>query len=81
MKKKRPIHFVYQRGDYVYAACDLDISIEVIEILIRNYTNSCWAKGTIDPKKVTCKRCLKHRIYKEALDKTEHPLFYWKENI
>lgn len=81
MKKKRPIHFVYQYSYSSLTACSGSSYVEIIDMPIRKRMTSDFSKGTIDPKKVTCKRCLKNKYYKEALDKAEHPLFYWKENV
>ena len=81
VKQSKPIHLtVIMCSYYCRAACDTYINVEPIEsvIKIRPYDKS--PKGTFDPTKVTCKRCLKHPFYKEAMDKINYPLLFWREN-
>lgn len=62
------------------ATCNRYTTVVPIEAVIKKYTRSTVPKGTFDPTKVTCKRCLKHKDYKIAMDKIKYPLFHWKEN-
>lgn len=82
MKKQKPIHLtVIRYGCDCTAACSEYIGAEPIDIdIIKKYRRRGSPKGTFDPRKVTCKRCLKHPYYKEVLDRMKNPLFYWKEN-
>lgn len=83
MKQSKPIHLTKIRHNYnVVAVCDKYINIQPIEATIKDRcTMSEPVRGTFNPKKVTCKRCLKHPKYKEALDREKYPLLFWKENI
>lgn len=80
MKKQKPVHLIQLLYNTdCRAACDLWVQTQPKE-----YTKQigpCLSIGTFNVKKVTCKRCLKHSLYKEALDKVNNPLFYWKERV
>ena len=78
-KRSKPIHLIKQFGCHSKAVCDIWCMVAPIEATIIGGGSSYDSKGTFNPKKVTCKRCLKHLDYKEALDKVNNPLFYWKE--
>jgi len=52
-----------------------------IESTIKLYCSNYATKGTFNPTKVTCKHCLKHPKYKEAMDRVKYPLLFWKENV
>jgi len=83
-KQSKPIHLTVQWGYRCKAACDYYCGVVPIEAIIIGGDGSsirCWSKGTFNPKKVTCKRCLKHPNYKTAMDKIKYPLLFWKENI
>lgn len=81
MKKPKPIHLTkFNYGYECIAVCDNYFNVEPIEATVKRCPKRNSAKGTFNPKKVTCKRCLKHSDYKVALDKVNNPLFYWKEN-
>lgn len=80
--KIKPIHLV--RLGYnctCRAVCDRHYRVIPIEAFIKADNIDHFAKGTFNPKKVTCKRCLKHPDYKLAMNKVNNPLFYWRENI
>ncbi len=77
----KPIHLIVQFGYRCRAVCDHFCSLVPIETIIINYIPYSASKGTFSPKKVTCKRCLKHPDYKEAMDKIKYPLFYLKDGI
>lgn len=80
MKKPKPVHLILLNfACTCKAVCNRYNRVIPIESTIRD---SLWykSKGTFNPKKVTCKRCLKKPLYKEALDKVNNPLFYWREN-
>jgi len=79
--KAKPIHLIRLRYGYeCNAVCDHYLPVEPIEATIKA-RSAKRSKGTFNPKKVTCKRCLKHPNYKIALDKVNNPLFYWKEGL
>jgi len=82
-KQSKPIHLIQIRWSYgCHAVCDKYIEVEPIGAnIIKSNCRRNPSKGTFNPKKVTCKRCLKHSDYKIALDKVKNPLFYWRENI
>ena len=84
--KSKVIHLIVINGySRCRAACD-ETYLEVfpIEGIPREgymvYKNRV-KRGTHNVKRITCKRCLKTKYYKDALDKANHPLFYWKENV
>lgn len=85
-QKVKPIHLiVIYLTNRCHAACD-ETYLEVfpIEGIPREgyMGDKKYAKrGTHNVKRITCKRCLKTKYYKDALNKANHPLFYWKENI
>lgn len=79
-QKTKPIHLIKQYGCRSKAVCDIWLRVMPIEATITNGVYSFNPKGTFNPKKVTCKRCLKHSDYKTAMDKVNNPLFYWREN-
>lgn len=80
MKKPKPIHLIIIKyGHECNAICDTCIHVMPLEAIIKRPYRWCIPKGTFNPKKVTCKRCLQHLLYKEALEKVNNPLFYWKE--
>jgi len=82
MKKPKAIHLIKLKYGYeCCSVCDRNIDIEPIEATIKFHYYLKRSKGTFNPKKVTCKRCLKHPNYKLALDKVNNPLFYWRENV
>lgn len=90
MKKKKKVHFIYMKhsvrenwDDYFtedgfssVAECTWQ-NVMPIEDLGNRHSGSL--KGTFDPHKVTCKNCMKSVNYKNALDKVDNPLFYWRE--
>ena len=81
MSKVKPIHLIELRYGYkCVAVCDSCIGVAPIEATIKDRPRSYMSKGTFDPTKVTCKRCLKHEDYKTAMDKIKYPLFFLKEN-
>ena len=82
--KVKPIHFIYT----MYTArsralCNIyGYDIRPIEAKLFQYKeDSGVSMGTFNPKKVTCKKCLKNPKYIEVLDKANHPLFHWKEQL
>ena len=80
--KVKPIHLIKIRYGYrCNAVCDKYCRVKPIEAFIKEYDTNHCAKGTFNPTKVTCKRCLKHPLYKEAMDKINYPLLFWKEGI
>ena len=80
--KVKTIHLTKIRYNYgVVAVCDNYLSVQPIEATIKDRCRiSNPVRGTFDPTKVTCKRCLKHPLYKEAMDKINYPLLFWREN-
>lgn len=79
MKKQKPTHLIQLRYGYeCRAVCD-SFAITPIEATIKMYFYLKRSKGTFNPTKVTCKRCLKHSKYKEAMDRVKYPLLFWKE--
>ena len=79
--KDKPIHLIQQWAYNSKATCDYYFSVVPIEATnIGGGIRPLLSKGTFDPTKVTCKRCLKHPLYKEAIDKIDYPLLFWKEN-
>ena len=78
--KPKAIHLIIQYGCQSRAACDRFCSVKPVEATIVSSGYSNYSKGTFDPKKVTCKRCLKHTSYREAMDRVKYPLLFWKEN-
>lgn len=80
--KVKPIHLIYTRWhSRMMAVCDYwGMEVRPIESIIVDCPNH-YSSGTFDPKKVTCKRCLKRPQYEEAMDKIDNPLFYWKDNV
>ena len=80
-QRVKPIHLILYKCNYgCFAICDMYLEIVPIEAIVKKYTNYRDCKGTFNPKKVTCKRCLKHPDYKEAMDKIKYPLLFWREN-
>lgn len=82
MKKPKPIHMIIMRyAGSCYPVCDTySYMVCPIDAPLKRYIRRGGSKGTFDVKKVTCKRCLKHSWYKEAVDKADNPLFYWNDN-
>lgn len=81
-KQNKPLHLIILRCGYeCKAVCSNYVAIEPIEATIKDRPRSYRSKGTFNPTKVTCKRCLKHPKYKEAMDKIKYPLFFLKENV
>ena len=78
--KNKPIHLI-TCGYHCSAICDKYVYVVPIEAILKlsNYHSAC--KGTFNPKKVTCKRCLKHPDYKIAMEKIKYPLLYWRERV
>ena len=80
--KAKPIHFIY----LVYSlecrtVCNKDNGAVPIDFKAQRriyYTDNI---GTFDVTKVTCKKCRNTSFYKEALDKINHPLFFWRESL
>ena len=81
MKKQKPIHLITQSGYRTRATCDYYTRVVPLEATIMEDIYYKVNKGTFNPKKVTCKRCQKNDLYKEALDKVNNPLFYWREGV
>ena len=79
--KNKPIHLIKQCGSRCKATCDTYYKTMPIEAIIISSDYYCDSKGTFDPKKVTCKRCLKHPDYKIAIEKIKYPLLYWRERV
>ena len=79
-KRNKVIHLIKLYGYRCKATCYY-CNVVPIEGTIVDSCPSQASKGTFNPTKVTCKRCLKHPDYKTAMDKIDNPLFYWKENI
>lgn len=78
----KPIHLITMCFCRCKTICDIMLIVEPIDNIIRvRPISSYMSKGTFNPKKVTCKRCLKHSDYKLAMDKINNPLLYWRENI
>lgn len=81
-KRNKPIHLIQLWWSYeCYAVCDQDVYLTPIEATNKRCCRRDTSKGTFNPEKVTCKRCLKHSDYKEAMDKIKYPLLHWRENI
>jgi len=74
----KPIHLIKQYNCRSKAVCDIWCMVAPIEATIIGRGSSYDSKGTFDPRKVTCKRCLKHKDYKLALDKVKYPLLFLK---
>ena len=80
--KKKVIHLIRVKYGYrCVAACSSYLYIAPIEAIIRRGYMASRPKGTFNPKKVTCKRCLEHEDYKIAIDKLKYPLLFWKEGV
>ena len=80
MSKVKPIHLIKLCYGYECSAvCDRYVNVTPIEATIKDYPRSWKPKGTFNPKKVTCKRCLKTEDYKTAVDKIKYPLFSWNK--
>jgi len=76
-KQNRPIHLIMMSNCICRAVCDWCVSVRPVDKdIIKKRTDSCYALGTFNFKKVTCKRCLKHPKYKEAMDRVKYPLFF-----
>ena len=79
-KQNKVIHLIQFTWSYrCHSVCDRYIKIEPIEAIIKVGSRRDSSKGTFNPTKVTCKRCLKHPDYKEAMDRVKYPLLFWKE--
>lgn len=82
--KVKPIHLIKLHYGYeCYAVCNCDnisCGITPIDATIKDRPRYWKSKGTFDPTKVTCKRCLKSQDYKDAMDRIKYPLFFLKEN-
>ena len=82
MKEEKPIHMIVVKHGYVcISICNDCLEIMPLRAILKKYTPKNCYVGTFDVEKVTCKRCLKHPLYKEAVEKTNNPLFYWKERV
>jgi hypothetical protein len=82
-KQSKPIHMIciLFHGSSK-RLCDIYANgIRPIETTIKCNNYNSTSIGTFDPKKVTCKKCLKNSKYKEVLEKANNPLFYWKEQL
>lgn len=80
-QRVRPIHYIYlTHYTECHTVCNTENNAIPIENIMRR-RHCTDNKGTFDVTKVTCSRCLKTDFYKEALDKSKHPLFFWKEQI
>lgn len=80
-KRSKPIHLTkICNGFQCKAACDRYFKVTPLEAIIKGYSRPRLSKGTFDPTKVTCKRCLKSGDYKTAVDKVKYPLFFLKDN-
>ncbi|KKN73135.1 hypothetical protein LCGC14_0404440 [marine sediment metagenome] len=81
-KLNKPIHLIIMSNCVCRAVCDWGVSvIPVDKNIIKRRVSSYYSLGIFNPKKVICKRCLKHSDYKTAMDKVNNPLFYWKEGV
>ena len=81
-QRVKPIHLIAMNNGICKMRCDRYFRTQPIEALITSLSfEFTLAKGTFNPKKVTCKRCLKHPDYKIAMDKVKYPLLFWKESI
>jgi len=79
MSKVKPIHLIkIKYSCECLATCDNNVGVLPLEAIICSSYSRLFPKGTFNPKKVTCKRCLKHRDYKEALEKIKYPLLFWR---
>jgi len=78
--KKKSIHFIDIYYCSCRAICSLDVDVHPIEDKCDFYKAKKWNNlGTFDVTKVTCKKCLKSKVYKDyikKLDAEEMPLFY-----
>lgn len=80
--KVKPIHLIVMRNASCRAVCDYYCSaIPIDKNVIKVRVNSLYSKGTFNPEKVTCKRCLKQPKYKEAMDRVKYPLLFLQEGI
>ena len=79
--KTKPVHLIVQYACRSKAVCNIWCMVAPIEATIIGRSSPYDSKGTFNPKKVTCKRCLKHPDYKTAMDKIKYPLLFWKEDI
>ncbi len=76
-KQSKPIHLITMWGCRCKAVCDRGVMVEPIGSLIRvRPISSYLSKGTFDPTKITCKRCLNSEDYKTAMDRIKYPLFF-----
>lgn len=80
MKKKKVIHLISMSYTFCQSLCCQNNIFPIEDSLDIQNDKQYYNSGTFNPKKVTCKRCLKHNKYKEAVDKVENPLFYWKDH-
>jgi hypothetical protein len=80
-QRVKAIHLIKQFGTRCKAVCDIWCCVVPIEATIIGRKDSYNSKGTFNPTKVTCKRCLKHPNYKEAIDRVKYPLFFLKEGV
>ena len=76
MSKVKVIHLIKQFASRSKAVCDRWVTVVPIEALIIGCPSMYLSKGTFDPEKVTCKRCLKNESYKRAMDRLKYPLFF-----
>ncbi len=80
MKKEKSIHMIVIKYGYVcISICNEYLEVLPIRAMLKEYTPKDCSIGTFDVEKVTCKKCLKNYKYKEAVEKTNNPLFYWKK--
>lgn len=81
-KQSKPIHLIAMYDSRCKAICDIWCAVRPIDKnIIKGRAATYYSLGTFDPAKVTCKRCLKHPIYKKALDRIKYPLLFLKEGI
>ena len=76
MSKIKVVHLIKQFGSRSKAVCDRWVAVVPIGALIIGCPSMYLSKGTFDPEKVTCKRCLKSGDYKIAMDRLKYPLFF-----
>ena len=74
--KVKVVHLIEQFGSRSKAVCNRWVPVVPIEALIIGCPSMYLSKGTFDPEKVTCKRCLKSGDYKIAMDRLKYPLFF-----
>lgn len=81
-QKVKPIHFIITSSCSCRSACNIDTECVPIENKMDiNNDRVFFSSGTFNVEKVTCKKCLKNSVYKEAVEKSKYPLFFWKEGL